>query len=86
MTTGRKVSLQEFNQIFESVKNWGRWGPDDQVGTLNYITPETVRDAAGLVKTGRRVSLGLRINKEAGPDNPRPARRTRLSHSILPTL
>ena len=73
MTTGRKVSLQEFNQIFESVKNWGRWGPDDQVGTLNYITPETVRDAAGLVKTGRRVSLGLPINKEAGPDNPHQA-------------
>jgi hypothetical protein len=29
------VSLAEFDTIFESVKNWGRWGPDDQLGALN---------------------------------------------------
>ena len=40
------VSLAEFDRIFESVKNWGRWGPDDQLGTLNYITPAKVREAA----------------------------------------
>ncbi|MEP7159371.1 MAG: cyclase family protein, partial [Chloroflexota bacterium] len=51
--SGPKVSLQEFEQIFESVKNWGRWGPDDQLGTLNFITPERVRAAAGLVQSGR---------------------------------
>ena len=39
-TTGPPVvSMAEFDAIFESVKNWGRWGPDDQLGTLNYITP-----------------------------------------------
>lgn len=68
-----KVSLQEFEQIFESVKNWGRWGPDDQLGTLNYITPQKVREAAGLVRSGRRVSMEIPINKVAGPDNPNPA-------------
>ena len=50
--TGRKVSVAEFELIFESVKNWGRWGPDDQLGTLNLITPERVRAAAGLVRYG----------------------------------
>ncbi len=68
-----KVSVQEFEHIFESVKNWGRWGPEDELGTLNYITPEKVRAAASLVSSGRRVSMALPINKVAGPDNPQPA-------------
>ena len=71
--TGERVSLEEFERIFESVKNWGRWGPDDQLGTLNLITPERVRAAAGLVRSGRRVSMEIPINKVAGPDNPNPA-------------
>jgi kynurenine formamidase len=68
-----KVSVAEFEQIFESVKNWGRWGPNDELGTLNYVTPEKVREAAGLVRSGRRVSLSIPINKVAGPDNPMQA-------------
>ena len=67
------VSLAEFDRIFESVKNWGRWGPDDQLGTLNYITPAKVREAAGLVRSGRRVSMEIPINTIAMPDNPNPA-------------
>ena len=53
--------------------NWGRWGPHDERGTLNYLTPEHVRAAAALVRLGRTVSLSLPINTVAGPDNPRPA-------------
>ncbi len=71
--SGPRVSLEEFERIFESVKNWGRWGPDDQLGTLNLLTPERVRAAAGLVRSGRRVSLQIPINTVAGPDNPNPA-------------
>jgi len=37
------VSLEEFEAIFESVKNWGRWGDDDIRGTLNLLTPEHVK-------------------------------------------
>jgi kynurenine formamidase len=68
-----KISVQEFENIFEFVKNWGRWGPDDQLGTLNYITPDTIRAAASTVYSGRRVSMAIPINKVAGPDNPQPA-------------
>jgi kynurenine formamidase len=71
--TGPRVSLAEFERIFDSVKNWGRWGPDDQLGTLNLLTPERVRAAAGLVRSGRRVSMEIPINTVAGPDNPNPA-------------
>ena len=73
MPSGAQVSIEEFEQIFESVKNWGRWGMDDQLGTLNFITPAHVRAAAGLVQSGRRVSLEIPINTVAGPDNPNPA-------------
>jgi kynurenine formamidase len=72
-TERRLVTMAEFDSIFESVKNWGAWGPDDQLGTLNYITPARVREAAGLVRSGRRVSMEIPINKVAGPDNPNPA-------------
>jgi len=45
-----------FDALFAKLSNWGRWGVEDQRGTLNLITPDTVRSAAGLVRTGRRVS------------------------------
>ena len=56
-----------FEAIFESVKNWGRWGDDDIRGTLNLLTPEHVKRAAGLVKSGRHVSMAIPINTTAGP-------------------
>jgi len=67
------MTIDEFERIFESVKNWGRWGSDDELGTLNYITPEKVQEAARLVRSGRRVSMAIPIVKRAGPDNPMPA-------------
>lgn len=73
MAASRRMSLEEFDRLFESLKNWGRWGPDDEKGTLNYITPDKVRAAAALVKSGRSVSMAIPINTVAGPDNPNPA-------------
>ena len=49
LTMPAPVTLREFDEIFEAVKNWGRWGPDDELGTLNYITPASVAAAAALV-------------------------------------
>ena len=72
-TTPKPVTKAEFNKLFQSVKNWGRWGADDERGTLNYSQPEHIRRAAGLVRSGRSVSMAVPINKVAGPDNPRPA-------------
>jgi kynurenine formamidase len=66
------LSLAEFETLFEQLKNWGKWGPDDDRGTLNYITPECIKAASRLVRSGRSVSLAVPINKVAGPDNPRP--------------
>ena len=52
--------------LARKVSNWGRWGPDDEVGTVNFITPEVVRRAAGCVKRGDVFSLGLPL----GADGP----------------
>lgn len=68
-----KISAKEFDQLFESLKNWGRWGTEDEKGTLNYITPETIRNAVATVKSGRSVSMSIPINTLSGPDNPNPA-------------
>jgi kynurenine formamidase len=73
LTRPAPVTLAQFNELFESVKNWGRWGPDDELGTLNYITPEKVRAAAGLVRSGCHVTMALPVNTVAGPDNPNQA-------------
>lgn len=40
-------------------ENWGKWGPNDEIGTLNYITPEVVRHAASMVKQGKVFGLGV---------------------------
>jgi kynurenine formamidase len=69
----QQISIGEFERIFESVKNWGKWGPDDERGTLNYIRPKHVRAAAALVRSGRQVSMAIPINTVAGPDNQNPA-------------
>lgn len=39
--------------------NWGRWGADDEVGTLNHITPEMILNAAALIRRGRAFSLAI---------------------------
>jgi len=45
-----------------SLSNWGRWGVDDQLGTLNFITPGTRVAAAGLIQSGRVVPIGREFN------------------------
>ena len=55
---------------FSSLSNWGRWGREDQRGTLNLITDETVRQSSTLVRSGRRVSLGRTIKPGGTEPNP----------------
>ena len=35
-----RASRERLDELFEEVKNWGRWGPEDQRGALNWITNE----------------------------------------------
>jgi kynurenine formamidase len=63
----------ELQGLFDEVSNWGRWGPDDERGTLNHITGAEVVAAAALVREGRTVSLSRNFPTQPGPENPWPA-------------
>jgi kynurenine formamidase len=71
--SGNQVSADEFRAIFNRVSNWGRWGPEDERGTLNYLTPEQVATGAAVVESGETVSLSRALDTESEPDNPEPA-------------
>ena len=55
--TGPVASDADIDRMLPAISNWGRWGPDDQLGTLNFITPEMRLAAIRSVRTGRTVSL-----------------------------
>lgn len=58
--------MDRVRQLGRELRNWGRWGADDQRGTLNFITPEVVLRAKAAVHSGRVFSLGLCL----GADGP----------------
>ncbi|MEV0092518.1 cyclase family protein [Streptomyces sp. NPDC050738] len=54
----------EFFDIAKRVNNWGRWGAEDEIGTLNLITDDVVREAAAAIRTGRRIPLALPLQAD----------------------
>ncbi|HUP20114.1 MAG TPA: hypothetical protein VM778_09195, partial [Gemmatimonadota bacterium] len=64
----RLVTLETLERWERELSNWGRWGPDDQRGTLNLITPEKSRQAAALVREGITVNLHSNPFKRSGSD------------------
>ena len=66
----------EFDQMFNQVKNWGRWGASDQLGAANLITADTRKRALSLAKEGIVVGLAHPPLKDAAPDNPNPFNHT----------
>ena len=55
---------------FQTLSNWGRWGSDDQLGTLNLLTADKMRQAVSLVSEHMPVSLERTIVFEPAPDSP----------------
>jgi kynurenine formamidase len=68
----RRPTQEQLLGWMQSLSNWGRWGDDDQRGTLNLLSPEKTRRALALVQEGTTVSCARRITYDAGPDSPRP--------------
>lgn len=68
-----REASQAIRQAAERCRNWGRWGPDDAAGTLNYITPEKIVAAARLVQKGRVFSLAIPFDQN-GPQTGRGGR------------
>ena len=55
--TREPTTIAQFDQWMEELSNWGRWGPNDQLGAANLMTEAKRREAAALVRTGTTVSL-----------------------------
>ncbi|HTA08860.1 MAG TPA: cyclase family protein [Streptosporangiaceae bacterium] len=53
--------------LLETLSNWGRWGPDDELGTLNFITPEVRRAALAVTRSGRSVSCARELRPDVMP-------------------
>lgn len=70
---GADASVADVDELIRTYRTWGRWGPNDELGTLNYIGADQVRDAARLVRTGRVVSCALPYDKD-GPQTGRYGR------------
>ncbi len=62
------VTVAQWDDLAAKVSNWGRWGADDQRGTLNLVTPEVVRKAAATVQAGDTFSLAMSLSLD-GPQN-----------------
>ena len=67
------MSEEALRAIALQVRNWGRWGPDDEIGTLNYITPERIAAACRLATTGKVFALGIPLDRN-GPQSGTRAR------------
>jgi kynurenine formamidase len=62
------MSEAEILQLFDRLSNWGRWGPDDEIGVMNLITKEKRAEAMGLVRDYFPVSCArpIRFNQWSG--------------------
>jgi kynurenine formamidase len=72
---------EELQALASRVSNWGRWGAEDQRGTLNLITPESIRRGAAAVRRGVSFSLAIPFDEQGPqtgsiPGRINPQRRT----------
>jgi kynurenine formamidase len=67
-----RLSQPEFDRLFKQLSNWGRWGKDDQLGTVNLITPQVRLQAVREVRSGVSVSLARPIATAPAIDNATP--------------
>ena len=79
------TTMRQYFQFADKYKNWGRWGQDDEVGTLNFVKPEHIVAAARLVRKGKVFSLAIPLD-EKGPQVTRAgSRRFNPIHTMLKT-
>lgn len=61
--TGGEHGAVHVHGIADRLRNWGRWGDTDEIGTLNLATAETIVAAAGLIRRGEVFSLALPFDR-----------------------
>jgi kynurenine formamidase len=79
-----KLDMKILRATAEKCSNWGRWGPDDEIGTLNHISPQDIVNAATLIRKGRVFSLALNFDNQ-GPQRGLWGNRFNPIHTMLAT-
>jgi kynurenine formamidase len=72
--TDTDATVWPHHELGKELSNWGRWGADDQIGTLNFITPQKLVSSATMVRTGKTIDCGIPFDKD-GPFPPGGWRR-----------
>jgi kynurenine formamidase len=78
------VSKQAVYEAAKKLSNWNKWGADDRIGTLNFVTPEDVAAAARLVCLGKIFALGIPLDRN-GPQTGLFGGRWNPIHTMLAT-
>jgi len=69
---GQSLSAEKksFDNLFKKLDNTGKWGQNDRLGTINYITSEKVKSSLKYIKKGVSVSLSFKITEDSlAPNN-----------------
>ena len=82
--TDKMFDMATLRATAEKCSNWGRWGPDDEAGTLNFISPADIIAAAALIKKGKVFSLALNFDNQ-GPQVGLWGNRFNPIHTMLAT-
>jgi kynurenine formamidase len=61
-------SIGSVKRLGQRLSNWGRWGDEDEVGTLNFVTAEKRVQAGGLIVSGKAFDLGMPFDRD-GPQS-----------------
>ena len=72
------LNQADIERLMEELSNWERWGPDDQLGAANLITPAKRLEAIALATEGITVSLAHRLLTDEAADVSRPFERRML--------
>lgn len=75
-------SEEQLEELFEELKNWGRWGDDDELGTLNLVTRDKSHRAAASVRSGRVVSTAFDLDTKQSDKNYLPTVHRMLMRSF----
>ena len=84
----RKLTMADLQSAETRLKNWGKWGPEDEIGTLNFTTPQDIVAAAQLVRKGKVISLSLPFDNrgpQGGKTDYPPVGRFNPIHLMLRT-
>ncbi|HQT67212.1 MAG: metal-dependent hydrolase [Rhodospirillales bacterium 20-60-12] len=63
---GLRAEIPVTELLKNDPKNWGRWGPDDEVGSLNFLTPAEVLRGVQAVKSGKTFTLQVMMGHPEG--------------------